>query len=151
MNIGTIKENASGQLIGSIATLAVSMTVALRPVDNPNPKAPKYDIMALSTGKAWVKVGALFELFSNSTGEAFLNGPIDDPSMAAPIQVSAFQQKDGSYNVVWSRQKRRVAVPETDTGKADDAVPLLAPECDDASLRPDDGLGESTAPAFSVG
>ena len=146
MNIGTIRENASGQLIGSIATLAVSMTVALRPVDNPNPKAPKYDIMALSAGKAWVKVGALFELFSNSTGEAFLNGPIDDPSMAAPIQVSAFQQNDGSYNVVWSRPKRRAAAPSVDAGKDDDSVPPMAPERDDIAGVSGDGLGKSTAP-----
>ena len=147
MNIGTIKDNGSGLLMGSIATLAVSMTVALRPVDNPNPKAPKYDIMALSTGKAWVKVGALFELFSNSTGEAFLNGPIDDPSMAAPIQVSAFQQKDGSYNVVWSRPKRRSAAPIADAGAIEEDLRTLTPDRGEATQDASDGLGVSTAPA----
>src|SRR3546814_7382866 len=80
------------------------MTIALREVHSANPKAPKFEVLALSASRAWVQVGALFELFSNGTGEAFLNGKIEDPSLAAPLYISAFRQEDGSYNVVWSRQ-----------------------------------------------
>lgn len=54
-----------------------------------------------------MQVGALFELTSNNTGEAFLNSRIDDPYSAAPLQISAFPQDDFSYNVVWQRPQRR--------------------------------------------
>src|SRR6218665_2975085 len=103
MNIGSIKQNDAGIFVGKIATLAIAMTIALREVHSANPKAPKYDVLALSASRSWVQVGALFELFSNGTGEAFLNGKIEDPSLAAPLYISAFRQEDGSYNVVWSR------------------------------------------------
>ena len=109
MNIGSIKQNEGGIFVGKIATLTIAMTIALREVHSANPKAPKYEVLALSASRAWVQVGALFELFSNGTGEAFLNGKIEDPSLSAPLYVSAFRQEDGSYNVVWSRPTRRQA------------------------------------------
>ena len=158
-NIGTITLRSSGTYVGRVETLQVAMTIALRPVVSQNPKAPKFDIMALNAvAKVWVKVGALFALTSNSTGEEFLNGRIDDPSLSEPIQVSAFRQEDGSYNVVWQRQQRRAALP-TASAASDDMPPL---PMDDggpgASLTGGgatgggeaggerDGLGSSTAP-----
>ncbi|MCF8710524.1 Uncharacterized conserved protein, DUF736 family, partial [Sphingobium faniae] len=107
MNIGSIKQNDAGIFVGKIATLTIAMTIALREVHSANPKAPKFEVLALSASRAWVQVGALFELFSNGTGEAFLNGKIEDPSLTAPLYISAFAQEDGSYNVVWSRPTRR--------------------------------------------
>src|SRR3546814_7693976 len=75
-----------------------------------------------------LQVGALFELFSNGTGEAFLNGKIEDPSLAAPLYISAFRQEDGSYNVVWSRPTRRRDLASEMARKADDALPPLPGE-----------------------
>ena len=89
MNIGQIKQNDAGIFMGRISTLAVAMTIALKPVQSSNPRAPRYEIHALTPGRTWVQVGAFFELTSNNTGEAFLNGRIDDPSLAAPLQALA--------------------------------------------------------------
>lgn len=146
MNIGNLKQNDAGTFIGRIESVATTITVALREVRSPNPKAPKFEVMALSAARTWVQVGALFELTSNATGEAFLNGKLDDPSFAQPLYVSAFRQADGSYNVVWSRpQKRR------DTSalapKGDDALPPFPGETGQGGEPADmgDGLGESTA------
>ena len=125
MNIGSIKQNDAGIFVGKIATLAIAMTIALREVHSANPKAPKYEVLALSASRAWVQVGALFELASNSTGEAFLNGKIEDPSLAAPLYVSAFRQEDGSYNVVWSRPTRRRDLASEMAPKADEGLPPL--------------------------
>jgi uncharacterized protein (DUF736 family) len=147
MNIGSIKQNDSGVFIGRVDTMAVAMTIALKPVASNNPKAPRFEIHALTPARKWIQVGALFELFSNNTGEAFLNGKIDDPSMTAPLQISAFQQDDGSYNIVWSRPTRRRDVtaqlaakqdelPDFDTGSGPAA---------DNGVGASDGLGESTA------
>ena len=107
MNIGTITQNASGTYTGKISTLTVAIVIALRTVQSTNPRAPKFEILALSAARQWVQVGALFELASNSTGETFLNGKIEDPSLDKPLYISAFRQEDGSYNIVWSRPTRR--------------------------------------------
>ena len=146
MNIGTLKQT-DGTYMGRISTLTVAITIALREVRSANPKAPKFEIHALnSVAKAWVQVGALFELTSNSTGEAFLNGRIDDPSLASPLYISAFRQADGSYNVVWSRPNRRrdnaALAP-----KVQEDMPAF-PGSDSAERGGDsagDGLGETTA------
>ena len=128
MNIGTITQNASGTYTGKISTLTVAIVIALRTVHSANPRAPKFEILALSAARQWVQVGALFELFSNGTGEAFLNGKIEDPSLAAPLYISAFRQEDGSYNLVWSRPTRRRDLASEMARKADDALPPLPGE-----------------------
>ena len=144
MNIGSIKQNASGTFLGKISTLSVSLTIALRELHSANPRAPKYEVFALSAAKEWVQVGALFELPANGTGEMFLNGKIEDPSLDKPLYISAFRQEDGSYNIVWSRPNRKrdvdtaMAPRQSDTG----LPPLPGGEAAPAS---GDGLGESTA------
>jgi uncharacterized protein (DUF736 family) len=145
MNIGSLKQNDGGTFIGRISSLAVTITIALREVRSPNPKAPKFEVLALNpASRSWVQVGALFELTSNATGEAFLNGKLDDPSFAQPLYVSAFRQADGGYNVVWSRpQKRRDASALTPRG--DDALPPVPGDGPGEVDPVGDGLGESTA------
>lgn len=157
MNIGSIKQNGAGIYMGRVSTLAVAMTIALKPVQSTNPRAPRYEIHALTPGKTWVQVGALFELTSNNTGEAFLNGRIDDPSLAAPLQVSAFRQDDGSYNLVWQRQqKRRDVGAALGVAKDDELAPPFSADgstlepAGDAGNAADDGLGQSTAPVEAV-
>ncbi|PVE49984.1 DUF736 domain-containing protein, partial [Sphingomonas sp. TPD3009] len=39
MNIGQIKQNDAGIFMGRISTLAVAMTIALKPVQSANPRA----------------------------------------------------------------------------------------------------------------
>ena len=145
MNIGTIQQNASGTYTGKISTLTVAIVIALRTVQSVNPRAPKFEILALSAARQWVQVGALFELSSNSTGETFLNGKIEDPSLASPLYVSAFRQTDGSYNLVWSRPttRRRDLASEV-AAKSDDALPPLPGE-EGGEPQVQDGLGESSA------
>ena len=148
-NIGTLKQNDTGIFTGRIMTATIAMTIALKAVNSPNPKAPRFEVMGLNReARAWVRVGALFELTASATGEAFLNGRIDDPALAAPLPVACFMQADGSYNVVWSRPQRRPGVPALTM--ADDSLPPL--DGDDSTAdsgrehaTASDGLGESTA------
>ncbi len=141
MNIGTVKRNMSGQLIGSIATIGLALTIGLRPVTSNNPKAPKFDIVALNAQRQWVVVGALFELAMNATGEVFHQGKIDDPSMDQPLYIAMFAKGDGEYAIAWQRPKRR----NTEIGTSDyrDSDLFGADAGDDDAGG--DGLGESTA------
>jgi uncharacterized protein (DUF736 family) len=142
MNIGNLKRDANAVYMGRITTLTIAATIALREVRSHNEKAPAYDVMALAADRrSWVKVGAVWEFTSNETGEAFLSGKIDDPSLERPLDLAMFGQEDGSFNVVWRRPQRKRA-----------ALPPLEPAVDEDTSSPssgqsDDGLGESTAPA----
>lgn len=145
MNIGSIKQNDSGIYMGRISTFAVAMTIALKAVNSSNPKAPRFEIHALTPARTWVQVGALFELFSNNTGEAFLNGRIDDPSLNAPLQISAFHQDDGSYNIVWSRPTRRRDMTAQLAVKQEELPAFDTDEVPAGNAAATDGLGETTA------
>lgn len=154
MNIGTLKANAEGVHIGRITTLTFSATVALRAFESTNERAPKFDLMALSADRrSWVKIGALWEYSSNETGECFLSGQIDDPSLSAPIPVAMFQQNDGSFNVAWRRSKPKASLDGFGSESEGALPPLTAtgdePASDrsvDSAAATGDGLGESTAP-----
>ena len=156
MNIGEIRKNANGQLIGSVETLTITRTIGLRPVTSGNPRAPKYEIVALNDQRRWVAVGALFELSANATGESFYQGKIDDPSMAQPLYIAAFPREDGSFAVAWQRPRRRSSqlgsadYAESDMFGADD-VAGASHEHGEQSRQQSaeggygDGLGDSTA------
>ncbi len=154
MNIGTLKANEAGIHMGRITTLSIAVFVALSPVNSTNAKAPAYDVMALAADKrSWVKVGALWAFNSATTGEEFLSGRIDDPSMDKPIEVQMFRQNDGSYNVAWRRPVQRAALPRVSSAGGDsDELPALpggddtGPDNQGAQAPTGDGLGESTAP-----
>ena len=145
MNIGEIRKNANGQLIGSVETLTITRTIGLRPVTSSHPRAPKYEIVALNDQRRWVIVGALFELSSNSTGESFYQGKIDDPSMAQPLYIAAFPREDGTMAVAWQRPRRR----STQLGSAEygenDMFPADDAGGDRSEEQAGDGLGDSTA------
>ncbi|WP_297775919.1 DUF736 domain-containing protein, partial [uncultured Roseovarius sp.] len=150
----TIKPNEQGILIGRVQTMAFVATIALQEVNSTNERAPAYDVLALAADRrSWVKVGALWEYSSNETGEVFLSGRIDDPSLDKPIDVAMFQQNDGSYNVAWRRPQRKRTMPAMAGG--DDLPPLNATGDEQGGSAAGstggttggDGLGESTATA----
>lgn len=150
MNIGEIKKNASGQLIGTVETLTMTRTIGLRPVTSTNPRAPKYEIVALNDQRRWVAVGALFELASNATGEIFYQGKIDDPSMTQPLYIAVFPREDGTMAVVWQRPRRRDS--RLGTSEYGEGGMFAGDDGDQgeragqhSTARNDDGLGDSTA------
>ena len=146
MNIGTIKKNAAGQLIGQVSTLAVTLTVGLRGVMSNNPRAPKFEIVALNDQRRWVIVGALFELSSNSTGESFYQGKIDDPSMTQPLYIAAFPREDGTMAVAWQRPRRRNSQLGSSEYGESDMFPADDTGGDERGTeQAGDGLGDSTA------
>ena len=146
MNIGEIKKNASGQLIGTVETLTMTRTIGLRPVSSSNARAPKYEIVALNDQRRWVAVGALFELASNSTGESFYQGKIDDPSMTQPLYIAAFPREDGTMAVAWQRPRRRNSQLGSSEYGESDMFPADDTGGDERGTeQAGDGLGDSTA------
>jgi uncharacterized protein (DUF736 family) len=107
MNIGSFK-SVNGQLLGSIATATIDLSrLGLRPVESENDRAPAFDIVTLNVARRWVQIGALWEMTSNSTGEVFYQGKLDDPSMMEPLQIALFGTEEEGYRVVWNRPTPR--------------------------------------------
>ena len=109
-NIGYLKLNEKGIFVGKIATFARTLTIALRPVQSDNERAPKYEILARNADGDWVQLGALYEQFMNATGVAFLQGSISDPSIPT-VYFAAFMQDDGSYTLAWRAPTTRRDMP----------------------------------------
>jgi uncharacterized protein (DUF736 family) len=135
MNIGEITPR-NGRLLGGIATRTIDLPqIGLRPVESQNERAPVYEIVALNVGRRWVQVGALWEQTSNSTGEIFLQGSIDDPSLPEPLPIACFGSEQEGYRIAWRRPQRR-----------DDFGPSVRTSRPDYSAQ-QGGFGESTAGA----
>lgn len=109
MNIGTITPNQNGQLTGRIETLTIDLTIYLAAVQSNNERAPKYEIRARNAAGNPVQVGAFWEETARKSGECFLRGRIDDHTFNKPLIISAFRQRDGSFNIVWQRQRGQAA------------------------------------------
>lgn len=108
MNIGEFK-TMNGRLQGWIATRTMDLPrLGLRKVESMHERAPVYEILALNVGNRWVQVGALWEAFAkNTTGEAFLQGSIDDPSLPEPLPIALFGDAQEGFRVAWRRQQPR--------------------------------------------
>jgi len=108
MNIGEFQQSR-GRLLGSIATRTIDLPrLGLRRVESDNDRAPVYEILALNVGNRWVQIGALWEAVAkNSTGEVFLQGTIDDPSLPEPLPIALFGTEEEGFRVAWRRPQRR--------------------------------------------
>jgi uncharacterized protein (DUF736 family) len=106
MNIGEFGLK-KGRIVGWIATRNLDMPrLGLRAVESDNELAPNYEVVAFN-GTRWVQVGALWEAVAKKTGEIFLQGNIDDPSMAEPLPIALFGSVEEGYRVAWRRPERR--------------------------------------------
>jgi uncharacterized protein (DUF736 family) len=134
MNIGEFKLS-NGRLLGSIATRTIDLPrLGLRPVESDNDRAPLFEIVALNVGNRWVQIGALWEAVAkNTTGEAFLQGAIDDPSLPEPLPIALFGTEQDGMRVAWRRPQRR-----------DDFGPAIRTARREYGAEPEGGFGDST-------
>ncbi|WP_342250305.1 DUF736 domain-containing protein [Sphingomonas sp. OTU376] len=138
MNIGEFAVG-NGRLLGWIATRTIDLPrLGLRKVESSNERAPLYEILALNVGNRWVQIGALWEAVAkNSTGEVFLQGTIDDPSLAEPLPIALFGSETEGFRVAWRRPQPRDAFAPVSRGTG----------ARQEGRGAGDGFGESTADA----
>lgn len=108
MNIGELRM-VNGRLMGSIATRTIDLPkIGLRPVQSDNPRAPKFEVVALNVARRWVQIGAVWEAAMKRSGEVFLAGNIDDPSLPEALPVALFPATDfDGYMIAWRRDTMR--------------------------------------------
>ncbi|TVV71443.1 DUF736 domain-containing protein [Sphingomonas solaris] len=152
MNIGSFK-SVNGQLLGSVATATIDLArLGLRPVESTNERAPAFEIMVLNIAKRWVQIGALWEMTSNSSGEVFYQGKLDDPSLPEPLQIMLFGNNDEGFRVVWNRPApRREGLDGTRTARGPrNSDPFGSGNAtEDGKLNETDELADDQVPAFT--
>jgi uncharacterized protein (DUF736 family) len=90
-----------GKLTGRIQTLTLNTALTFLPNEGQSrQEAPAYRVFAGKTeaGAAWEK--------TSKAGVTYHSVKLDDPTFAAPIYASLFEQEDGSFALVWSRPTR---------------------------------------------
>ncbi|WP_068092377.1 DUF736 domain-containing protein [Novosphingobium rosa] len=145
MNIGEISVH-NGRLMGSIATRTIDLPrIGLRPVESENPRAPRYEVVALNVARRWVQIGALWEAAAKKSGESFLTGNIDDPSLPEPLPVALFGNDRDGYAIAWRRDTLRSDAPGGGFGSSN--YDSQNPDGGRAFGGDDGGFGGSTAGA----
>jgi uncharacterized protein (DUF736 family) len=109
--IGYLKNVAVGsrvELHGEMQTMQMRLRIKLIESDRkPTEKHPDYVVCAVADhgdipiGAAWKKT---------KTGDAsreFLSLAIDDPSFKTRLNVTAFKNDEGGYDLTWSRPQKK--------------------------------------------
>ena len=109
MNNGYLKlENNEWR--GKVTTLHIDMPIKLVAAERRTENAPAFDVFSQTKSGSAVKVGVAFEKRMKDSNEAFYSITIDDPSMEAPLYVTAFPSKeDGKFDIVWQRPRKKDA------------------------------------------
>jgi uncharacterized protein (DUF736 family) len=100
-NIGTFTKTAKGYT-GEIVTMSLQKKnvtiVAEEATDNENAPSHRVFVGRAEIGAGWTK--------TSKEGRDYLSVKLDDPSFAAPIFASLFDDEDGkSFNLIWTRPR----------------------------------------------
>jgi uncharacterized protein (DUF736 family) len=97
MIIGKFQQE-DGVYVGSIVGFAAVTPVRIAPTEL---KGIDYTVTiageGLELGIAWKKVSA--------KGNDYVSVKLDAPYLPAPVNCALFQHRDGSYDLVWDREK----------------------------------------------
>ena len=75
--------------------------------NRPSSKSPNYNMIDKASKQ---QVGSVWERTTNENNEVFFGITLDSMEMEAkglqPVNLSAFKNKEGSYNINWKRQRQ---------------------------------------------
>lgn len=108
MKIGYLKPVTCGkpqELYGEIKTLELNVQINCVPIPTKTKDtAPDYTIYAHDN----IAIGAAWRKSKQQTGDTafeFLSITIDDPCLSKALNVAAFQQENGTYEITWRRRQ----------------------------------------------
>ena len=109
--IGYLKPFMNGtkeELHGEIRTLQIQLRVKFLPNNKTSDNAPDYAITAVGPNGSDVQIGGAWKKEKQQIGDVlleFLSITIDDPSLPNALNVAAFKNDDGSYEITWRRRQ----------------------------------------------
>lgn len=99
--IGTFTRSKAGYN-GTIRTLTMNARVHLDPNAKSSEKSPDFRVL---TTPGDVEIGAAWAKKSSETSREYLSVQLDDPSFAGAIYANLIEADEGTFHLVWSRQK----------------------------------------------
>lgn len=110
--IGSLRPVTNGykeELHGEISTLQMQLKIKLVPNSQKSvADAPDYIIAALGASGADIQIGAAWKKRKSQLGDVeleFLSLTIDDPSLPAGLNVAAFKNETGNWDITWRRRQ----------------------------------------------
>lgn len=101
MIIGKFTKNDKGIINGKLETLTFVADITFYP--NTGKKSEKEPDYRIYRGKG--EVGGAWDEHHDNCG-SYLSLRLDAPTLAAPLYAALFTNEDGSYRMVWNREKQ---------------------------------------------
>ena len=109
--IGFLKpftHGTSKELHGELNTLQIQLKIKLVPNNQRNTDgAPDYIVCAIGYSGQDIQIGAAWKKSKSQIGDVgfeFLSITIDDPSLPSALNVAAFQNADGDWDITFRRR-----------------------------------------------
>lgn len=93
---------------GYLKTLQLQLTFWMEPTGMAGPNAPHYHIFTSSKGGGSAQIGAAWKKAFQKPGKPqteFFSLTFDDPSFPQALNVAAFPNKDGGYDISYRRRQ----------------------------------------------
>lgn len=111
-NVGFLKPVKKGdleELHGSMTTLHSHFNLRLIPLENKtSDQFPDYKIYAVGSMGQETEIGAAWKKTKRKIGGVefeFLSITIDDPSLPNTLNVAAFKNQQGGWDITWRRRQ----------------------------------------------
>lgn len=110
-NIGSLKTANNDELHGEITTLHNHLNVRLIPTGKPDfGESPSFKIHAFGSMGQETEVGAAWlkrKVKKDGSDFEFLSLTIDDPSFPEKLNVAAFKNQSGGWDITWRRRQEK--------------------------------------------
>ena len=108
-NLKSVMNGGKEELHGEITTLQMQLKIKLIPnTAKTNDNAPDYIVAAAGYSGADIPIGGAWKKTKSQIGDIefeFLSITIDDPSLPNSLNVAAFKNNDGGWDITWRRRQ----------------------------------------------
>lgn len=108
-NLKAVMNGSKEELHGEVTTLQMQLKIKLIPnTGKMNENAPDYIIAAAGYSGADIPIGGAWKKTKSKIGDVefeFLSITIDDPSLPNPLNVAAFKNNEGGWDITWRRRQ----------------------------------------------
>jgi uncharacterized protein (DUF736 family) len=108
-NLKAVMNGSKEELHGEVSTLQMYLKIKL--ISNSgktNDNAPDYIVAAAGFSNVDIPIGGAWKKTKSKIGEndfEFLSITIDDPSLPNPLNVAAFKNNEGGWDITWRRRQ----------------------------------------------
>jgi uncharacterized protein (DUF736 family) len=116
-NLKTVMNGSKEELHGEVSTLQMQLKIKLLPnAGKTSENAPDYIVAANGYSGVDIPIGGAWKKTKSKIGGndfEFLSITIDDPSLPNPLNVAAFKNNEGGWDITWRRRQSAEPISKT--------------------------------------